>query len=75
MHGPASDAVGDPGDVPVLPVVRVGVPFHRVRVVIAARVGVDIVGHVRQRAHGLLEFSASVAVPFSDGRIVHLIVG
>lgn len=72
MNGPASNAIRHPGDISVLPIVGVRVPFHGVRVEVAARIRVDIIWHVRERTDGLLELSASVAVPFGDCRVVDL---
>jgi hypothetical protein len=75
MNSPASHAVGDPRNVPILSVIRIGVPFHGVRVIVATRVGINIVRNICQCTDGLLELAASVAIPLGDGRIIDLIVG
>lgn len=74
LDSPTPNAIGNPGNVSILPIIGVGVPFHGVRVEIPARVLIHIVRHVRERTDGLLERSASVAVDLGDGWIIYLVV-
>lgn len=74
LDGPTPDATCNPGNVSVLPVISVGVPFHGVCVEISTRVLIHAVRHICKRTDSLLELSTTIAVDLGDCWIIDLVV-